>query len=113
MKESAFTYCIGWWRQGTKTGTWWTRVLGDGWHVTNDKSDSSIFIFPDLVTALVGQMNSNETASNSDLTVCQVTNLGFEYGIVLPGLTKCGQNLSVFKSETWIFNKHVFATSDI
>lgn len=66
--------------------------------MTNDKSDSSIFIFPDLVTALVGQMNSNETASNSDLTVCQVTNLGFESGIVLPGLTKCGQNLIVYKS---------------
>ena len=75
-------------------------------HVNEDGllSGSNIaYIYPDNVTALVGQMNSNETASNSDLTVCQVTNLGFESGIVLPGLTKCGQNLIVYKSETWIF----------
>ena len=87
---------VGWWRHGRQTLTWWTRLEGGGWLVTNDKTSTAIFLYPDLVTALTGAINSEGTglrSGDTELSVCQVTSLGVESGILLPGLIKTGQSL--------------------
>ena len=64
--------------------------------MTNDKTSTAIFLYPDLVTALTGAINSEGTglrSGDTELSVCQVTSLGVESGILLPGLIKTGQSL--------------------
>lgn len=63
--------------------------------MTNDKTSTAIFLYPDLVTALTGAINSEGTGlrSGGELSVCQVMSLGVESGILLPGLIKTGQSI--------------------
>ena len=69
--------------------------------MTNDKTSTAIFLYPDLVTALTGAINSEGTglSSGAELTVCRVMSLGVESGILLPGLIKTGQSLPVTSSR--------------
>ena len=101
VSQSGLLVQVGWWRLGGRTRTWWTRLEGGGWLGTNDKTNTAIFLYPDLVTALVGAINTEATGltSGAELTVCQVTSLGVESGILLPGLIKTGQSLPVTSSK--------------
>ena len=69
--------------------------------MTNDKTSTAIFLYPDLVTALTGAINSEGTGlrSGAELGVCQVTSLGIQSGILLPGLVKTGLSLPVTSSK--------------
>ena len=98
MSQHGDLVSVGWWRHGEKTGTWWTRVSGGGWHVTNTKSSQSIFIYPDLVTALLGDIDQ-DCVSLGNLDVCHIETLGFESGIILPGLGQKERSLPVTKSK--------------
>ena len=101
VSKSGLLVQVGWWRHGTRTLTWWSHLEGGGWLVTNDKTSTAIFLYPDLVTALTGAINSEGTglSSGSELTVCRVTSLRVESGILLPGLIKTGQSLPVTSSK--------------
>ena len=67
--------------------------------VTNEKTDKVIFVYPDLVTALLANINTQTGLAEEDLTVCQISSLGIESGILVPGLIKCGQSVPVTKSN--------------
>ena len=101
MSKAGTLTQVGWWRHGGRTLTWWTRLEGGGWLVTNDKTSTAIFLYPDLVTALTGALNSEGTglSSGDELGVCQVTSLGVESGILLPGLVRTGHSLPVTSSK--------------
>ena len=108
MSKAGLLVQVGWWRLGTRTLTWWTRLEGGGWLVTNDKTSTAIFLYPDMVTALTGAINSEGTGLRSgvELTVCRVTSLGIESGILLPGLIKTGQSLPVTSSR-YLFSYNI------
>ena len=84
---------VGWWRQGRRTGTWWRSVQGGAWLVTNTNTNLAIFIYPDLVTALLGNINTEDSTAEEELSVCEVTSLSVEAGVLLPGLSKSGGNI--------------------
>ena len=76
--------------------------------MTNDKTSTAIFLYPDMVTALTGAINSEGTGLRSgvELTVCRVTSLGIESGILQPGLIKTGQSLPVTSSR-YLFSYNI------
>jgi len=86
-------HTAGWWSHGEKTDTWWTSVLGGAWLVTNTNSHQAIFIYPDLVTALLGNISSETFTAQTELSVCEVTSLSLEAGLLLPGLARCKGNV--------------------
>ena len=93
----------GWWRGGGRANTWWTAVRGGAWLVTNTNTDQAIFLYPDLVTALLGNINPEDLTAREDLAVCQVTSLSLEAGIILPGLTRCHGTIPAFRGKLCTF----------
>ena len=66
--------------------------------MTNDKTHQVIFLYPDLVTALLGTIDQDTCQATGHLLSCQVSSLGFELGILKPGLINCDRILPVGKS---------------
>lgn len=60
---------VGWYRAGLPVGTCWSSLMGDGWIVGKCDIDGKLtgnriaFIYPDLVTALVGKFNNGVLVS--------------------------------------------------
>ena len=67
--------------------------------VTNQKTEQVIFVYPDLVTALLANINMHTWLAEEDMAVCQISTLGIESGILVPCLIKCGKNIPVTKSK--------------
>ena len=84
---------------GVKVGTWWERVEGNTWVITNDKISNKIFLYPDLTTALVGQICLPACLSSSNLDVCEVIGLGSDEGVLVPLLKQGGGVLPVSSCE--------------
>ena len=61
---------------------------GGSWLITNDKSEDAIFLYPDLLTALVGRIkiDSSSSSPSHQLLCCKVSNLAFDSGILRPSL---------------------------
>ena len=72
---------------------------GGGWMVTNEKTDQVIFVYPDMVTALLANINTDTWMAEEELTVCQISTLGLENGIIVPCLIKCDYTIPVTKSK--------------
>ena len=89
----------GWWSHGRRTATWWRAVPGGAWLVTNTNTNLAIFIYPDLVTALLGNINTQDWTAEEELAVCEVTSLSVEAGVILPGLSKTEGNLPANKGR--------------
>ena len=77
--------------------------MGDGgggaWIISNDKISNEIFLYPDLTTALVGQIKLPECGSGTDLDVCEVVGLNSDGGILVPLLKQTGSCLPVNSCE--------------
>ena len=56
---------LGWVRGGARAGTWWRGVAGGGWLVSNTDTAAAVFLYPDLVTALAGNISNIHTTSNT------------------------------------------------
>ena len=67
--------------------------------VTNEKTDQVIFVYPDMVTALLANINTDTWMAEEELTVCQISTLGLENGIIVPCLIKCDYTIPVTKGE--------------
>ena len=59
---------------------------GGSWLITNDKSEDAIFLYPDLLTALVGRIKIDSSSPSHQLLCCNVSNLAFDSGILRPSL---------------------------
>ena len=90
---------LGNWRGGLKVGTWWEMVEGGAWVIANDKISNKIFLYPDLTTALFGQIKPPELGSGTDLDVCEVVGLNSDGGILVPLLKQTGSCLPVSSCE--------------
>ena len=90
---------VGWWSHGRRAGTWWTAVQGGAWLVTNTNTNLAIFLYPDLETALLGNINTQDWTAEEELAVCEVTSLSVEAGILLPGLSKTEGNIPANKGR--------------
>jgi len=86
---------FGRWTKGCKVGTWWERVEGDGWVISNSKTEQKIFLYPDHSTALMGKIHMPSCVSRSSLTICDVVSLNSEFGILVPVLRDTGLVLPV------------------
>ena len=91
---------LGKWKGGIKVGTWWERVEGGAWVITNDKIKNKIFLYPDFTTALVGHILLPGCLSSTDLDVCEVVGLGSDGGILVPLLKQSKMNLPVSSCES-------------
>ena len=90
---------VGKWRGSTKVGTWWDRVEGDAWVISNSKIENKIFIYPDLTTVIIGQIESGSCISQSDLQVCELVGLNSDVGILAPILKQTNRMLPISSSE--------------
>ena len=90
---------VGKWRGGLKVGTWWEKVDGGGWVVSNEKIDNKMFLYPDLTTALVGHIGNPKSVSMTDLDICEVIGLNSDGGILVPTLKQTGRCLPVSSCE--------------
>ena len=88
MSRAGRLESVGWWSHGRRAGTWWTAVPGGAWLVTNTNTTTAIFLYPDLVTALLGNINTQDWTAEEELAVCEVSSLSVEAGVLVPGLTK-------------------------
>ena len=99
MSRAGRLESVGWWSHGRRAGTWWTSVPGGAWLVTNTNTTTAIFLYPDLVTALLGNINTEDWTAEEELAVCEVTSLSVEAGVILPGLSKTEGNLPANKGD--------------
>ena len=90
---------MGKWRGGRKVGTWWDRLEGGGWIITNTNIQNKIFLYPDLTTALVGDMRPPDYLARSDLAVCEVVGLHSDGGILVPAVKHTGRTLPVSSGQ--------------
>jgi len=74
--------------------------------VTNEKTDQVIFVYPDMVTALLANINTDTWMAEEELTVCQISTLGLENGIIVPCLIKCDNTIPVTKSISSTVEKY-------
>ena len=63
---------------------------GGGWLVTNTATCINIFLYPDLVTALLGRISPPDwrAGPGEELAVCEVVSLASQAGMLVPGLAR-------------------------
>ena len=91
---------VGWWRAGQRAGTWWRAVRGGAWLVTNTSTSLAIFIYPDLTTALLGTISTEDGRAEEELGVCEVRTVSLTAGVLVPGLRRCEESLPVTRGLT-------------
>ena len=95
---------VGKWRGGRRVGTWWERLEGDAWLITNTNIQNKIFLYPDLTTALVGDIRPPDYLARSDLAVCEVVGLHSDGGILVPAIKQTGRTLPVSSGQLLYFS---------
>jgi len=92
---------LGHYKAGIPTGTCWSSVMGGGWMVGQVDSYGSFtgsniaFIYPDLISALVGEWKEGTLISGKRARLTQLSTVG---GVLVPGFTVTDSN----EYQQWI-----------